>query len=318
LDLPGNLKESSIKWYKNMYNDKEPSGNTDYMPLPRLMHIRRILGCRIRHGPPADPRTQERLPHLALAYPYHQQHPFHQQQQRPGFFYPPGPEQGARPGSVVYGAVAGASQTLALEDLPPAGQQPVAAAPQGSGLVAREPAAQAGAAQAGRGQQEPKAAIADHIARMKGLVGGKCDDDAPSETEQYETPAKKAKKNAKQPSTKKDASKKFPMTTKVKKHIDKHKRVEKKTPMKTMKRPAAASSASGKVAKATNPLAYPGDKKRKPIYYGNSIVYFSPNRFRLMMKKGDRVDVAYSHISFGPRVAWDKLCKDLRKANPKV
>ncbi len=120
--------------------------------------------------------------------------------------------------------------------------------------------------------------------------------------------------------------KKFPGTPKVKEHIS-------KTPMKKvpgtrkvkeylaktlMKRPAAAASTAGEKRKATNPLAFPGDKKRPRLEFGKSLVYFSPGKFRVMVTHGDRVDKCFSHKACGIRVAWDRVCQELRRANPGV
>ena len=50
--------------------------------------------------------------------------------------------------------------------------------------------------------------------------------------------------------------------------------------------------------------------------YGKSVVHFSPDRFRLMATKGDRVDKAFPHKQKGAREAWRLLCIELRKLNP--
>ena len=83
-----------------------------------------------------------------------------------------------------------------------------------------------------------------------------------------------------------------------------------KRPAAALKKPAAAAAASG--------LSYPGTDKRPPLHYGNSVVYFSPNRFRVMVKKTDRVDKAFTYTSVEPREAWREVVKLLRESKPGV
>jgi hypothetical protein len=119
----------------------------------------------------------------------------------------------------------------------------------------------------------------------------------------------------------------FPRTIKVKKHFAKAKLSASKSES-VMKKPAAAKTKTKaktmnekpkpKTKVTANPLAFPGTGKRPPLHYGNSVVYFSPDRFRLMATKGDRVDTAYAYKICSSREAWTALCKELKRLNPKA
>ena len=84
------------------------------------------------------------------------------------------------------------------------------------------------------------------------------------------------------------------------------------------KKPKPHAAPATIAQKGKHALAFPGEKKRPPLTYGKSVVYFSPGRYRLMKTKGDRVDVAFPHKLTGARVAWRNLCIELRKLNPGV
>ena len=80
-----------------------------------------------------------------------------------------------------------------------------------------------------------------------------------------------------------------------------------------LKRPAAAHAPVA--PKGT--LAFPGTAKRPPLHFGESVVYFSPNRFRVLMKKTDRVDKAFGFAA-GPREAWRQVVNLLYECNPEL
>ena len=84
------------------------------------------------------------------------------------------------------------------------------------------------------------------------------------------------------------------------------------------KKPKPHAAPATTAQKGKHALAFPGEKKRPPLTYGKSVVYFSPGRYRLMKTKGDRVDVAFPHKLTGAREAWSNLCIELRKLNPGV
>ena len=141
------------------------------------------------------------------------------------------------------------------------------------------------------------------------------------------TPTEKAPTNVGEGSGGEETKPKFPGTPKVHRVSPGSARAE-----RTMKRPAAAATPKKTLPKKTttpkkktttpekNILAFPGTAKRKPLEYGRSVVYFSPGRYRLMACKGvDKVDKGFSHKGVaGPREAWRKLVKELRRLNPKV
>ena len=64
-------------------------------------------------------------------------------------------------------------------------------------------------------------------------------------------------------------------------------------------------------------LKFPGTGKLPRLIYGNSIVYFSPGRYRVMRNKTDIVDKAFSYRVDSPKVAWKKVCAELRRVNPR-
>ena len=72
-----------------------------------------------------------------------------------------------------------------------------------------------------------------------------------------------------------------------------------------MKRPAAKDL-----------LRFPGEGKREKMLYGDSIVYFSDKRYRLMKHYSDRVDVSYYYKTKSAREAWAELVNELRRLNP--
>ena len=65
------------------------------------------------------------------------------------------------------------------------------------------------------------------------------------------------------------------------------------------------------------PLNFPGTGKKPKLIYGNSIVYFSPGRYRVMRNKNDIVDKAFSYLVDTPKKAWKKVCAELRRVNPR-
>ena len=160
-----------------------------------------------------------------------------------------------------------------------------------------------------------------HLDKMKQLAKGGAQDGARA----ADKPQSKARRI--------EGKSKFGGTKKAQKHWATAAAVATPTPP-PQKRPAANISANGaskppakktkQAAPATTTqkgdkaLAFPGDKKRAPLVYGKSVVYFSPGRYRLMKTKGDRVDVAFSHKLKGARVAWHNVCIELRKLNPGV
>ena len=64
-------------------------------------------------------------------------------------------------------------------------------------------------------------------------------------------------------------------------------------------------------------LKFPGTGKLPKLIYGNSVVYFSPGRYRVMRNKKDIVDKAFSYQVESPKKAWTKVCADLRRVNPR-
>jgi len=92
-------------------------------------------------------------------------------------------------------------------------------------------------------------------------------------------------------------------------------RLRTRTQSTPMKRPAAArAKCAEKGAKAS--LDFPGSGKRKPLTYGNSKIYFSPDKYRLMEKLSDKVDKQFSHKACDPKEAWARLAKRVRTLNP--
>ena len=194
--------------------------------------------------------------------------------------------------------------------------------------TAADAATPAGAAPAAT----PKAKVLSHLDKMKQLAKGGAPDEAPaadqadSATDQTQDKGSKSKAQG-------NGCKKFGGTKKAQKHLAKAAAEAPPTPTAT-KRPAAnisAESAEKPLTKKTKQaapttaaqkgdkaLAFPGEKKRAPLVYGKSVVYFSPGRYRLMKTKGDRLDVAFSHKLQGARVAWHNVCVELRKLNPNV
>ena len=77
-----------------------------------------------------------------------------------------------------------------------------------------------------------------------------------------------------------------------------------------MKKPASKEE--------TPNLNFPGEGKRPPLHYGRSVVYFSPDRYRLMKKVGDRVDFPYPYKATSAREAWRQIVAELRRLNPEV
>ena len=64
-------------------------------------------------------------------------------------------------------------------------------------------------------------------------------------------------------------------------------------------------------------LKFPGIGKLPKLVYGNSIVYFSPGRYRVMRNKTDIVDKAFCYRKETPKKAWTKVCAELRRVNPR-
>ena len=81
-----------------------------------------------------------------------------------------------------------------------------------------------------------------------------------------------------------------------------------------LKRPAAADAPRA----PKGALPFPGTAKRPPIHFGGSVVYFSPNRFRVLMKKTDRVDTAFHVGAMDPREAWRQVVNLLYECNPEL
>ena len=79
-----------------------------------------------------------------------------------------------------------------------------------------------------------------------------------------------------------------------------------------MKRPAAAKPQTS----SSSSLPFPGSKKRPPLVYGNSKVYFGKGMYRLMERIGDKKDVAYSFKVKDPKEVWQSLAKRLKELNP--
>ena len=191
---------------------------------------------------------------------------------------------------------------------------------------AADAATAAGAAPAGT----PQARVLSHLDKMKQLAKGGAQDGARA-ADKPQSKGRRIEGKSKAEST---GCKKFGGTKKAQKHWATAATVATPTPPPAQKRPAAHISANGaskppakktkQAAPATTTqkgdkaLAFPGDKKRAPLVYGKSVVYFSPGRYRLMKTKGDRVDVAFSHKLKGARVAWHNVCIELRKLNPNV
>jgi len=292
MESPASHKENNGNWYNNMYTDKEP-GNSAWVPLARLVNIRGVLGCRsTRCGADAFAASSRPRPCLR-ALQMQSQAQFAQVQSFSS--QPAGPLalMGWAPPPALPGLVRAPLQVapLALTDAAAPG---AAVAHVGGSVVA-------GAQPGGDGQQaapvggQARAAVAEHIVRMKAIVGG--GGQAAGTPDQGESTPPKKKSGG------------FPGTSKVKKHQAKN--PTQKTPCK---RPAAAPRASP--AKGSRALAYPGPGKRGPHPLRQVGGVFSPNRFRVMVTKGDRVDQAFSHLTAGPQQAWVEVCKVLRKNNP--
>ena len=64
-------------------------------------------------------------------------------------------------------------------------------------------------------------------------------------------------------------------------------------------------------------MEFPGTGKLPKYIYGNSVVYFSPSRYRVMRNKNDIVDKAFSYLVDTPKKAWKKVCAELRRVNPR-
>ncbi len=80
---------------------------------------------------------------------------------------------------------------------------------------------------------------------------------------------------------------------------------------KVLKRPAAPPKHS-KVPE----FAFPGTEPREPLVYGQSKVYFSRGRYRMLEHQKDRVDVAYSYKCTDPKEVWGRVVKRLMELNP--
>ena len=64
-------------------------------------------------------------------------------------------------------------------------------------------------------------------------------------------------------------------------------------------------------------MRFPGTGKLPKLIYGNSIVYFSPGRYRVMGDENDIVDKAFSYLVDTPKKAWMKVCAELRRVSPR-
>ena len=92
----------------------------------------------------------------------------------------------------------------------------------------------------------------------------------------------------------------------------------KKAAPKSKKKSAKKSKekAAPEILPKPSSLGFPGKAKRPPMMYGKSVIYFSPKRFRLMRKKGDRVDVAFNYgATRTAREAWTELRKEVLRIN---
>ena len=92
----------------------------------------------------------------------------------------------------------------------------------------------------------------------------------------------------------------------------------KKAAPKSKKKSAKKSKekAAPEILPKPSSLGFPGKAKRPPMMYGKSVIYFSPKRFRLMRKRGDRVDVAFNYgATRTAREAWTELRKEVLRIN---
>ena len=69
---------------------------------------------------------------------------------------------------------------------------------------------------------------------------------------------------------------------------------------------------------ATGALRFPGESRKEPLRFGSSVVYFSPQRFRLLEHRSDRVDVGYNYKLEGARAVWERVAMRVRKLNQDV
>ncbi len=292
MDLPAALKENYPKWYDNMYKDKEP-GSTSFIALSTLLRIRSIVGAR---------STWRSSDYFSSASRSVVLPPRHGVQQG---CMPPQPQLTDR--LPLHQQLAsewvhrGPTPALALTDGSLGSPQPQSeraadSAPRGSPASQAEEATQAGATTLG---QEAASKIGCHIQRMRDIVQGKAEA-FDEESEEDEDAAKVKKRIVKRPAAAPSAAT--------------QKTVSAKAPLK---KPAAAPNIAAKI-KGCIPLAYPGEKKRPPLQFGKSVVYFSPGRYRVMLTKGDRVDKSFPYLAIGSREAWEQVCTCLRRVNPGV
>ena len=65
-------------------------------------------------------------------------------------------------------------------------------------------------------------------------------------------------------------------------------------------------------------LPPPGCKRQAPKTFGQSRIYFCDQRFRLLPKIGDRVDIGFAYKKQNAKEVWNNLVERALKLNPKT
>ena len=81
--------------------------------------------------------------------------------------------------------------------------------------------------------------------------------------------------------------------------------------------PAAKAKAKAKAEAKAKPkptgsglplaLEFPGEDRKEPFRYGQSVIYFSSGLFRLKEHTSDRKDKAYSYKREDPETVWHRV-----------
>ena len=318
-DPPG-LQGDQRTWYDSMYQESVPGTHTP--DVVRLAHVRRLLACRsTKHQGDSSTQLMHRRSMLALpppsdvgrqmplAFPspsWHHGPSFPVTGQTPMFYSTPDHAE-ARPAQV-------GGYCALLDQSPHQGEQKDTASPDSPPHDTASPCSgepcRASRCSAGGLQPEAKAKILDSIKKWRAVVGGASVD----------PPKKAAAPKAK--ATKAKATKKV-STGKTKAKKAKTTKATEARAMKTTTKKVAAAKTK-KIAKkkaavlktTASSLVFPGVGKRVPLHYGKSVVYFSPNRYRLMKRMGDRVDKGFEYKACSAREAWRRVAKELKALNP--
>ena len=335
---PAQHKEDSPTWYSNMYQGKEPS-SAGLAHIGKLRCIRGMLGCRsTRRGADvflANQRVPKQGFASAQAYSPLAHQPMGSQYALMGRLPLPPLQQPlallddeklrlAQPAAPTQtpDERLRLAQSAAPTGAPDEMLSPMRAAPTQTPNEEMLRLAQHEApTQIPNDEKlvlaQPKTAIQMHLKRMQGLVGAKEED---SNNKMHKTfgATRKAKKHLEK--TNPTTPPKTKKTNVLKRPAANLEKTNPTTPPKTkktnvLKRPAAKTTTTTTTPRKDS-LAYPGAVKRGPLHFGKSVVYFSPTRFRVMVTKGDRLDIAFNHNLHGPRHAWNEVVQLLKESNP--